>query len=230
MNAMEKLYRLQRFLENLDSYRDKALFVFIKPYWPRIITPNHVTYLRAIISIALFVLLFVFANEDKTLITSLFIIGVLTDFIDCPVARGTNRVTEFGALLDSSTDRLLIFPIAIYSLMQSHIWLLTILILVEVVNAIVSLYYKSKEIYLESNIFGKVKMVLLCIPFIVMLLLWPNTLPAVFLYMLWITIPFSLLSAFSKILELRNKHAKSKDLQHSLQKERSFKARKKQAY
>ena len=40
------LAKTESFLENLDSYRDKFLFLFIKPYWPKAITPNHITYVR----------------------------------------------------------------------------------------------------------------------------------------------------------------------------------------
>ncbi|MCX6720009.1 MAG: CDP-alcohol phosphatidyltransferase family protein, partial [Candidatus Staskawiczbacteria bacterium] len=112
----ETLNKLQKFLEKIDSYRDKLLFLFIKPYWPRRITPNAVTWTRVFISILLFVLLFWFKVENKGLILSLFCIGVLTDLIDGPIARGLDKVTEFGAMLDSTSDRLLLIPIAFYSL------------------------------------------------------------------------------------------------------------------
>ncbi len=200
---MENLiYNLKSYLEKLDSYRDKILFIFIKPYWPRKIIPNHITYVRVVISIILFVLLFIFGIKDKTLILSLFIIGVVTDLIDGPVARGTNKVTELGAMLDSTSDRILIIPIAVYALIKFHIWLLAILILVEIANGITALYYKSKEIYLESNIFGKIKMVLMCVVFIVILVIWPNPPPMFFIYILWLTIPLSFLGALVMILEL----------------------------
>ena len=114
------LGRLQNFLEEIDSYRDKFLFLFIKPYWPRKITPNQVTWVRVFISITLFVLLFWFGVEDKAIIVSLFCVGVFTDLIDGPIARGTNRITEFGAMLDSTADRILILPIAIYSLFHTN--------------------------------------------------------------------------------------------------------------
>lgn len=195
------ILNLKFFLENLDSFRDKTLFLFIKPYWPRKITPNHITYVRVAISIALIILLFFFGIEDKNLIIFLFALGILTDFIDGPVARGTNRVTEFGAMLDSTSDRLLIIPIAVYALLKYYPWLLLILILVEITNGIVALYYKSKEVYLESNIFGKTKMVLQCIALVVILVIWPNPLPLFFLSMLWITVPLSLLSLSLRTLK-----------------------------
>ena len=185
------------FLEKIDYYRNEVLYFFIKPYWPRKITPNQVTWIRVYLSIILFILLFWFDIENKTLILSLFCVGVFTDLIDGPIARGTNQVTEFGAMLDSTADRILILPIAFYSLYYSNKWLLLALILVEIINAIASIFYKSKEIYLESNIYGKTKMVLMSVVFIAILFMWPASPSKIFLYALWLTIPFSFLSIFS---------------------------------
>ena len=105
---------LQFFLEKIDHYRDEFLFLFIKPYWPRKITPNKITYVRVFVGVLLFVLLFFFHLENKPLIISLFCLGVITDLFDGSVARGLNKVTEFGAMLDSTADRILILPIASY--------------------------------------------------------------------------------------------------------------------
>jgi len=213
------LGRLQNFLEEIDSYRDKFLFLFIKPYWPRKITPNQVTWVRVFISITLFVLLFWFGVEDKAIIVSLFCVGVFTDLIDGPIARGTNRITEFGAMLDSTADRILILPIAIYSLFHTNKWLLLILLLVEIINAFASIFYKSKEIYLESNIYGKTKMVFMSVVFIVILIVWPDSPPVFFIDILWFSMIFSFLSIFTKILELNSKgHIKNKILEKELNK------------
>ena len=203
---MRPIEDLQHFLEKIDSYRDKFLFLFIKPYWPRAFTPNKITWIRVAIGLVLFILLFFLNTEEKFVIISLFVIGVLTDLIDGPVARGTNQVTEFGAMLDSTADRILIIPIAIYGLFGQHKWLLLILLLIEILNGILSIFYKSKEIYLESNIFGKTKMVFQSIVFITILFTWPTSPPMFFIYLLWLTIPFSLLSMLSKILELKDKN------------------------
>jgi CDP-diacylglycerol--glycerol-3-phosphate 3-phosphatidyltransferase len=197
--------KLKLFLEKIDSYRDKILFLFIKPYWPDWFIPNYMTSIRIVIGILLFVLLFFLGIEDKSLIIWLFVIGALTDFIDGPIARGKNQVTELGAMLDSTADRILIIPIAFYSLFQVHKWLLLILVLVEIINAISSIYYKSKEIYLESNIFGKTKMVVMSVVFIVILIVWPNSPPLFYIYCLWLTVPLSFLSIFTRILELHPK-------------------------
>jgi phosphatidylglycerophosphate synthase len=207
------------FLEKIDSYRDKLLFLFIKPYWPRKITPNHVTWVRVFLGIFLFILIFWLGIENKVLVISLFCIGAFTDLIDGPIARGLNKVTEFGAMLDSTADRILIIPIAVYSLFGNHKWLLLALILAEIINAVVSIFYNSKEIYLESNIYGKTKMVLLSLVFIAILIVWPGAPPIFFTDILWISLIFSFLSIFAKILELNSKgHIKNKIITKQLNK------------
>ncbi|MGA2417804.1 MAG: CDP-alcohol phosphatidyltransferase family protein [Candidatus Staskawiczbacteria bacterium] len=196
---------LKYFLEKIDYYRDEFLFIFIKPYWPKKITPNQVTWVRVILGMLLFVLLFWLGDINKILVISLFCIGAFTDLIDGPIARGLNKVTEFGAMLDSIADRILILPIAVYSLYHYHRWLLLILLLVEIMNAIASIFYKSREIYLESNIYGKTKMVLMSVVFIAILIVWPASPPILFIYVLWLSIIFSFLSIFTRILELNSK-------------------------
>lgn len=197
---------LQHFLEKIDHLRDEILFVFIKPCWPRNFTPNKITWIRVAIGLVLFILLFFLGTEEKFVVIALFTIGVITDLFDGSVARGLNMVTEFGAMLDSTADRILIIPIAVYSLFGPHRWLLLALLLAEILNGIFSVFYKSKEIYLESNIFGKTKMVMQSVVFIAILIAWPVAPSMFFIYILWLTIPFSILSIAIKTLELKSKN------------------------
>lgn len=196
---------LKHFLEKLDRQRDEFLFVFIKPFWPRRITPNMITYVRAVTGMLLFILLFFFGIVDKPLIMSLFCLGVVSDLFDGSVARGLNKVTEFGAMLDPVADRILILPIAVYSLYGSHRWLLFFLLLAEILSALVSLFHKSKESYVAANIFGKTKMVLVSIVFIVILFDWPNEPAIFFIDVLWLSLIFSILNIFVRISELKQK-------------------------
>jgi phosphatidylglycerophosphate synthase len=202
---------LKHFLEKIDHYRGEALFIFIKPYWPRKITPNQISFLRVIIGIALFILLFFFNINDNLLIISLFCFGALSDLIDGSVARGLNMVTDFGAMLDPIADRLIILPIAIYSLHDNHKWLLLILLLIEVVSALISLFTRSKIPSSKANIFGKTRMVLLSVVFAAILIVWPEEPPILFIDIIWVSIIFSFLSIFLKIMELQKMgHIKNK--------------------
>ena len=191
---------LKLFLEKIVHYRDEVLFVFIKPYWPRKITPNIITTVRIVIGVLLFSLLFFFKIENKVLIISLFFFGVLTDLLDGSVARGKNMVTELGSMLDPVADRIIIITIAVYSLFGPHRWLLLALLLIEIVNLFVSIYYnyKTKKVYLQSNIFGKTKMVIQSLVFVVILVVWPNPPHQFFINILWLSTIFAILGIIFK--------------------------------
>jgi len=209
--AKKSLDKIQTSLEKISDWRDRVLWVFIKPHWPRKITPNHLTYTRIIIGTIIFILLFFFGMEDKTLMLVLVIIGILTDLFDGSVARGLNKVTEFGAMLDPLADRVLILPIIIYSLYKTHWILILIWLLTEAVNASTSVFYKKKKAYTESNIFGKTKVVILCVVLVAILIVWPNPLPLFFVNLVWLAIVISFLSIFTKMMELKDEgHIKHK--------------------
>lgn len=196
---------LQKYLEKLDHYRDELLFLFIKPLWPRKITPNHITFVRIIIGALLFFMLFFSGIVDKPLVILLFCIGALTDLFDGSVARGLDEVTEFGTMLDPVADRILILPIAIYSLYENQKWLLLFLLLAEVIGALFSLFHKSKESHVEPNIFGKTKTVLLSLVLIAILIYWPEAPSEFFIDILWFSLILSVLSIFTKMIELNKK-------------------------
>lgn len=201
LNLFGVFNKLQYFLEKLDYYRNQFLYFFIKKYWPKKISPNQITWVRIFLSILIFILIFWFKIENKILILSLFCFGALTDLIDGPVARSLNKVTEFGAMLDPAADKMLIMPIAVYSLFFYDKWLLLGLILIEILTALVSIFYKSKKPYIQSDIFGKTKMVLQSVVFIAILFSWPHSPFQFFINILWLTIPLALLSIFVKLSE-----------------------------
>jgi phosphatidylglycerophosphate synthase len=198
------LGKLGSFLKKLDHYRDELLFLFIKRYWPRKITPNHLTYLRIAIGLLLTVLLLFFKIDDGILIISLFCLGVLTDLFDGSVSRALNKETEFGAMIDPLADRILILPIAIYSLYGPHKWLLFSIFLVEIISALITIFHESRQIHISANIFGKTRMVLLSLVFIAILIVWPKPPSEFFIDIIWISLIFSILSIFAKISELNN--------------------------
>lgn len=193
------------FLEYLDRYRDKILFRFIAPCWPRKITPNHLTYVRLIIGLILFIMLFYFHNEDKILILYLFVFGAITDLFDGSVARCLKKETEYGAMIDPLADRFLILPIAVYSLYNNHRWLLLILLLTEVIGALISMFQKTKEADVKANIFGKTRMFVLSIVFFAILIYWPSDPSIIFIDLLWLSLILSVLSIFTRVIELNKK-------------------------
>lgn len=195
---------LQLFLEKIDSWRDKVLFVFIKPLWPRQVTPNHLTVLRICIGLFLFITLFYYKNDSAALVITLFFIGILTDLLDGSIARALHKETKVGAMMDPVADRILIIPIAFYSLFGDHRWLFLVLVLLEVINGLISLFAQGKNIFLQSNIFGKVKMVLHSLVFLAILFFWPKAPNIFFIYILWISAILIAVSIYVKILDLKN--------------------------
>ncbi len=200
----KSLDRIRLPLERLDRLRDRVLFVFIKRYWPRKILPNHLTAVRIIIGILLFVILFYHNNNNKGLIILLFLCGAVTDLLDGSVSRAFHEETKLGAILDSTADRILIIPIAIYSLFSSHRWLFLCIVLGEVVNALISIWVHGQNIFIKSNIFGKVKMFLQSIVFAGILVFWPEPPNPFLVNILWLSLIFIIISIFFKIIEFEN--------------------------
>lgn len=192
------------FFEKLDGFRDRILFNFINKYWPREILPNHLTIVRIIIGIFLFVMLFYYQNNNGLVILSLFCLGALTDLLDGSVARVLNKKTKFGAIIDSAADRFLIIPIAVYSLFEQHGWLLFLIVISEIINALISLWAQLKGIFIESNIFGKVKMFLHSVVFAAIILFWPKPPHLFFIYLLWLSLILMTASIFLKFIDVKS--------------------------
>lgn len=197
---LKTINSIGKFLEKIDRKRDLILFVFIRKYWPRRIIPNHLTYIRLIIGVLLFVLLFYYGIENKLLIIFLFVIGILTDLFDGSVARCLAMETKFGAIIDPAADRMIILPIAIYSLIYNYHWLLLTILVLEIINGLASAYALSKNIESPPNIFAKTKMVLQSIVFGLILIIWPNNPGLLIINILWISVALHILSVFLKII------------------------------
>lgn len=194
----------QFFLERVDVYRDKVVLVGIRPFWPGAVTPNHLTFLRIVIGIFLIFSLFVYQKDNPTLIIPLFFVGMLTDLLDGSIARGYNKITKIGTILDPIADRILIIPIAFYSLIQGHQWLLLILLLLEIINSLLSVYGQLKGTFIQSNIYGKVKMFFHSFAFLGILVAWPKALNLFFVYLLWVSVIIMTVSIYVKFLEVKN--------------------------
>ena len=189
------------FFENADKFRDRLVASFIQKYWPRQITPNHLTVARVGIGIVLFVLLFNFKNDNGLFIIPLFVIGILTDLFDGSVARELNMETEVGKIADPIADRILIIPIAIYTILGYQL-LLSAIIFSEIINGLLSVWAHGRNVFFGSNIFGKVKMFLQSVVFAGILALWPRPTHGFFAFILWVSLGFMLVSIIMKLKTL----------------------------
>lgn len=210
-NSLDTFFNeLEHLLEDINLKKDKVVFSLVQSYWPRRITPNHLTIARIMIGMALFILLFNFRIDNGWLILPFFFIGILTDLLDGVLARGFNMVSKFGAMTDPIADRVILVPIAVYSLIELNKFILFFLLVLEVINALISVIAHGKEVFSGSNIFGKTKMFLQSLVFMGILIFWPQEPHIFFIYILWISLICMLISIASKIIQLETYYASKK--------------------
>ena len=111
--------------------------------------------------------------------------------------------------MDPIADRILIIPVAIYTLIPDYNWLLLFLIFLEIENAFLSMLGQGKNIIWGSNTFGKWKMVIQSVVFIAILIFWPRTINLFFIYLLYISIVLMIISIFLKIIRLKEYYDKA---------------------
>jgi len=202
---------IQTLLEKIDELRDKILFPFIRRFWPKKIVPNHLSILRIFLGVTLAILLFS-GFKNKVWILSMFCFGLFLDLFDGSVARALNKKTKIGALLDPIGDKVLILPVAIYSLLRNYFWLLFFIIIPEIISGIDAFYYKrKKQDDVEANIFGKTKMVLHSIAFGTILLRWPQPLSQFTTVVLLFSVVFAFLSILVQWLSFKKEKALEKE-------------------
>ena len=137
------------FFKRIDTWRDKVLSGFIIHFWPRSITPNHLTFLRIGIAAVIIALLFYYRYDNFLVVMLLLFIGAMLDILDGSIARTLGKETKLGIVLDPLADRILLIPVAIYSLLPHHIPLLLTIISLELCSAIPSLYDHFKIIFIR---------------------------------------------------------------------------------
>lgn len=189
---------LKLFLENIDEYRDKALFPFIRKFWPRRVLPNHLTILRIILAFVVFYLLALNIVSGFWLMV-IFVFASLLDLFDGSVARCLNKVTTLGAVLDMVADKVLIIPIVLYILIMAKLWLLLFLLLLpEIITGLMMLYHRAQKRFLLPSIFSKTKMLVECTAFAVIILFDYPSVPSAFpIVLLYIGALLSFLNIFS---------------------------------
>ena len=143
--------------------------------------PNKITMFRIYVTILLIIILVfpfdstginiprLFVNEAlvidfKYIIAGvIFLIAALTDFLDGYIARKTNKVTDFGKMLDAIADKILVNSVLIILSAYGFIHPIIPVIIISrdaVVNAIKSIS-SSKGTVVAASFLGKVKTITL---------------------------------------------------------------------
>jgi len=137
---------------------DKVFQVTILRLIPDKIKPNHLTVVRFLMTP--FVVYFLWlGNHWLGLI--LFLIAALTDALDGAMARTRNQITEWGKMYDPLADKLLICSVVFILLLRYvDLYVAWIIIIIEAVIIIAAVLKKKKGQQMQSNFWGKMKMIL----------------------------------------------------------------------
>ena len=142
----------------LDSAIERT-FLWAVPLWLR---PNHLTVLRFLLVPAVFLL---FHAGHVGAAFAVFVVAACTDFLDGAMARTRDQVTELGTFIDPLADKLLV---AAALLAVGWDFLVIKVIVVSVAVELASMafgavHWAQGGRVVRSNVFGKLKMVLLSV-------------------------------------------------------------------
>lgn len=147
---------------------DKVLAKTLLPFIPRRVKPNYLTVLRLLMTpwVAFFVW-----QGNYWIGLVLFLIAALTDALDGAMARIRNQITTWGKIYDPLADKLLICTMVfILVLKYVDFYAAWIIVILETVIVTAALYKQHSGAQVQSNFWGKVKMILQVIGVVFLLL------------------------------------------------------------
>ncbi len=151
--------------------------------------PNALTILRLVLSFPLSYM--IYKDKNITIILVLFIIILISDFLDGYIARKYNKVTNFGKLIDPVADRTFVLLVTFALIFNKKLPLYSLFIFLRDIFVAVFGYILmiKKKIVVPSDIYGKVKTVLhfFALGIVIVMGKW-NTISFVFLIFGFLTI------------------------------------------
>ncbi|MGL4252316.1 MAG: CDP-diacylglycerol--glycerol-3-phosphate 3-phosphatidyltransferase [Metamycoplasmataceae bacterium] len=187
--------------------------------------PNKLTILRIILIIPFITFMSIFLiqgkNEYETLtyysseVTWLylsgivFVVAMLTDWLDGYLARKNNQVTSFGKLFDPIADKVITTSSMIFLLLFNYtfVWLVLIFILRDILVDGSRNLAAIKKLKIEASIYGKLKTVVQSIAITILFFITPAIQNKEWLEILLLNIPLiiaGLLSIISGFLYFKN--------------------------
>lgn len=131
------------------------------PIIPKGLRPNHLTLIRLIFTPVLVVWLMLDLYLPSFF---LFIILALTDMFDGSIARLRDQITDWGKIWDPVADKILISSVVFILLLQVNFSLALLIIGFEAAFIAAGTFKKMlvKDVVIQANIWGKIKMNLQC--------------------------------------------------------------------
>jgi len=139
---------------------DRIVKLFL-PIIPRKLKPNHITFVRLILSPLLIIPLH---YDDFAVALVAFVLLAITDMLDGSLARLRNQITDWGKLWDPIADKLLIGVVVVMMLLKVNLSLTVLILVFEAIFVLGGFAYKlhDEHVDIKANVWGKIKMNLQC--------------------------------------------------------------------
>ncbi len=139
-------------------FHDKIMAATVLKLFPSGIKPNHVTVFRFLTTPFVAYLMFF---EHYIIGLIVFLLVSFSDAIDGSMARTRNEITNWGKIYDPLADKVLI-GVAVFTIVLRYIdfWTAMIIVFLEIIIICVAWYRKKRGWVVESNFWGKIKMIL----------------------------------------------------------------------
>ncbi len=125
------------------------------------ITPNQLTIIRIVLAFLSFYFLLQHTLSDRIIAFTIFTIAGLTDLWDGWLARRGGMITNFGKILDPIADKILVLgAFTILSMLGCYVWwMLVPIFLREISVTVIRLWFLKKDIVVQAERSGKIKVI-----------------------------------------------------------------------
>lgn len=133
--------------------------------------PNMLSILRLFL-VPVFILVFLFEGDQKTIAAIVFIIASITDVLDGYIARKYNMSTKTGQLLDPLADKLMQIAVVVSLLCAKMVplWFVLVLASKELLMILGGFFLYTKKTFVKSNVFGKANTVVMFCAMVILLI------------------------------------------------------------
>jgi len=133
--------------------------------------PNMLSILRLFL-VPVFILVFLFEGDQKTIAAIVFIIASITDVLDGYIARKYNMSTKTGQLLDPLADKLMQIAVVVSLLCAKMVplWFVLVLASKELLMILGGFFLYTKKNFVKSNVFGKANTVVMFCAMVILLI------------------------------------------------------------
>ncbi|MGA2623650.1 MAG: CDP-alcohol phosphatidyltransferase family protein [Bacteroidota bacterium] len=139
---------------------------------------NFLSALRLLLAIPIAILVSSVNPAQRSFAVGLIVIAILSDIFDGMLARKLNQVTEFGKIIDPLADKIGVAIVAVVLAQQGRlpIWFLLLVIVRDMLIFLGGMYVKKvRGIVLQSNLIGKLAVVVVTTFAIVIIVDYPGS-------------------------------------------------------